>query len=311
MDHYVRRVDFGRRLEPAQSVIHGAGQSPDAFEQYYNSVEHCKPMIYMCYCGLKSVTDRFFISLKEQLNRYNDICLIPQIGLSMTKDGSPEEHYEHLVVEGVYDENIKILCEGLKALGRPVFIRIGYEFNGHWNGYDARAYKAAWIKVVNAFRDHQLDDTAVVWCYAPDGTNKDFMSFYPGDEYVDWWGIDCFSTAHFTASDTMSFMEAALKHNFPVMIGESTPRRIGVQDGEESWNNWFAPYFGFIRRHLNVKAFCYINWEWSRYPQWSDWGDGRIEENPEVLRRYNAELASDLYFHGASEKDIRNGLCRC
>ena len=43
----------------------------------------------------------------------------------MTHDGTPQEHYEGDVARGVYDDNIKDLCEGLKRFNRPVFLRIG------------------------------------------------------------------------------------------------------------------------------------------------------------------------------------------
>lgn len=78
-----------------------------------------------------------------------------------------------------------------KALGRPAFVRIGYEFNGRWNGYVPETYIPAWRRVVAAMRAHRLDDVAAVWCYASDIRNlPDLMDWYPGDEWVDWWSID-------------------------------------------------------------------------------------------------------------------------
>jgi hypothetical protein len=33
-------------------------------------------------------------------------------------------------------------------------------------------------------------------------------------------------------------LAAADTHKKPVMIGEATPRYVGVTDGEASWNQW-------------------------------------------------------------------------
>jgi len=224
--------------------------------------------------------------------------------------GKPERHYEHLVAQGEYDEQIEQLCQALSELGAPAFVRIGYEFNGSWNGYEPAAYKAAWKHLVKAFRAHRLDNVAAVWCYVPRGgkLTYSFMDWYPGDEWVDWWGLDLFWPDSFTYHDALSFMDQAAKHKFPVMIGESTPRSVGVLDGQESWEKWFVPYFDFIRRYDTVKAFCYISWDWGGTGRWSTWGDARIEVNDSVLERYKKELSHENYLHGTSETDIRRDL---
>src|SRR5262249_52526965 len=127
---------------------------------------------------------------------------------------------------------------------------------------------------------------------------RDYDPYYPGDGWVDWWAVDLFSPDNFVMDNTRWFMADAERRRFPVMIGESTPRWVGgVQAGEAAWTAWFAPYFGFIRRHATVKAFCYINWDWTQYPVWSDWGDARIQANPVILERYRQELVDPLFQH--------------
>ena len=54
-----------RRLEPeGRRVIHGAGQSPDAFRRYVEAMGDSPPMIYMAYCGLKGDVPAFFRRLE-------------------------------------------------------------------------------------------------------------------------------------------------------------------------------------------------------------------------------------------------------
>lgn len=297
---FTPRENYRALLEPADRVLHGAGQSPEAFARYVHALgPDAHPALYMHYTGLKHLPPGPMSALEACRAAYPEVPLIPQIGLSMTKDGSPEQHYEHDVAAGLYDAQIENLAESLRAFDAPVFLRIGYEFNGQWNGYERESFVAAWRRIVDALRAAGADQVATVWCFAEEGNDKDFMQYYPGDEYVDWWSIDLFDKEHLVSPFTEAFLDAAEAHRKPVMIGESTARRVGVHGGEASWKKWYAPYFDLIRRRPGIKAFCYINWNWAAYPMWHDWGDCRIEENPAVLEAFRKELACPLYLHAS------------
>jgi hypothetical protein len=285
--------------------MHGVGQSSDAVANYTAALPGTPPLLYMDYVGLELpvwAIHAWCANLAQQLQQYPG-WMIPQIGLSMTVDGQPGRHYEQRVAAGEFDAAITALCVGLKVIDRPAIIRIGYEFNGQWNGYQPQAYIAAWRRIAAAVRRHGLEEVALAWCYAPDGNDKDFSKYYPGDEYVDWWSIDLFATKHFTANDTTAFMQAALAAGFPVLIGESTPRGIGVLAGEDSWRRWFEPYCAFLARWPHIKATSYIAWDWSLYPQWRDWGDARLWKNAAVLQRWQTLMAEPRWIH-ADKKDV-------
>jgi len=307
---YKTRMFFNARLEPKDKVISGAGQfSIVDFDNYVNAMDNStRPVMNMVYIGLADTNIQKRILKWEAETIQYDWLVIPQIGLSMTRDGKPEAHYEHKIAAGDYDPQIIEFCEALKEWDVPAFVRIGYEFNGPWNGYSPATYKESYIKLTNAFRAHQMTKVATVWCATVDYTrNNDFMSYYPGDEYVDWWGIDIFAAEHFTDSLTIAFMDSALKHGKPVMIGETTPRHIGVLDGMESWYAWFKKYFDFIHQYPQIKAFSYINTDWST-TFLPDWGDCRLEANEYVKTQFLNEMKSDLYLHGAPEIETLNYL---
>jgi len=293
---YSPRLDTGRLLEPCGTILHGAGQSPPAFADYCARFAATPPCISMYYCGLKKHPAPFFERLAADLALY-PTALIPQIGLSMTHDGHPEERYEHEVARGDWDAHLDAFLDGLAALDRPVMLRIGYEFNGHWNGYRPDTYRAAWHRIHERLRGRGLDRIALVWCLSPEGRDPDFMAYYPGDDAVDWWSIDLFSNTQFDQPETAAFMAAALDHRFPVLIGESTARFVGVADAEVAWRDWFGRYFAFLAQHPHVKGFCYINWDWASYPQWHDWGDCRVTANPALAERYARELAHPVFAH--------------
>ncbi len=306
---YRRRTYSGRRLEPKNGILHGAGQDPAQFATYSELFPECRPVVWMGYTGIRreyeaNPLDRFKRGMTESTDRF----LIPQIGLGMTVDGKPERHYERDVASGLFDKGIEQLANYLEEFDRPVFIRLGYEFNGEWNGYEPGSFREAWIRVVEIMRKRSLEHVAFVWCYAPEGENKDYERFYPGNEYVDWWGLDPFCAHHFSAEDTMSFLRDAEAENFPVMFGESTPRYVGTGKGMDSWNSWFELLFNRMAEQPSVKCFCYINWDWGIYPPWSDWGDCRVEIDPVVTQRYREELANGPFLHATSKDETLHTL---
>ena len=299
------RYNYGALLEPIGKIINGAGQDPAAFNNYWN-VMHTqnRPAIFMTYVGLKNIQSNWTDVLKTELLNYGEKFIIPQIGLSMTEDGNPSAHYEQDVAAGLYDDQINTFINGLRNLAIPAYVRIGYEFNGlSWNGYQPTSYKAAFKRIANMIRTSNLE-VATVWCFAMDGV-MNYMDYYPGDASVDWWAIDVFSAIHFTDPNSLRFLDSANIHQKPVLIGETTPRYVGVLNGQQSWNDWFVPFFNFIHSKPAIKAFCYINWNWSQYPQWQNWGDARLEANVIVGDNFASEMDSSKYLHSSSERIFR------
>lgn len=298
------RLNQGARLEPQNKIINGAGQDKGSYNNYWNVMHPLnKPLMYMTYIGLREATSDWSNGLKVDLMSHPGKFQIAQIGLSMTNDGTPSSHYEQDVAAGLYDKQISMFIDGLQSLAMPAYVRIGYEFNGpSWNGYLPASYKAAYQRITNMIRAKGLE-VATVWDCSADGvTNVD--DYYPGDEYVDWWGINVFSASHFTSAFAKSFLESAVTHHKPVMIGESTPRNTGVLNGQASWDSWYGPYFAFIHNYPQLKAFSYINCDWTQ-TSLPTWGDARIEQNSVVSSAFANEMDSVKYLHASSESVIR------
>lgn len=288
-------VNYHRKLEPdGRVVLHGAGQTDDkTFRDYTMLLVQQRPMLYMSYLDLRDNIPAYFTRLNHDLNLYPDY-LVPQLGLSLNQ-GAATLHYDAAVASGSMDKQLADLCTGLKSLDRPVFLRIGYEFNAPWNGYAPDTYIAAFRHIATTLRACQANAVALVWDFAPAGGHNDYMSFYPGDDFVDWWAINLFDAPDLTGPTTIHFLNDAAAHRFPVMIGESTPRGIPVTTGAQAIHDWYQPYFDLIHRFPQIKAFSYINWDWRIYPQWSTWGDARIQDNPAVQSFYLHELNDPIY----------------
>jgi hypothetical protein len=302
-----QRAFYGHRLEPRDPVVlHGAGQSDGtSFANYSRAVAPAAPMLSMSYVDLHDDLPAFFARLRDELAHYPDL-IVPQIGLAMN-EGEAKKHYEQQVADGVDDSRLRALCAGLASLDRPVFLRVGYEFNGAWNGYQPQSYVAAFRYIAQSVRAFGLENVALVWDLSVEAeldaeqggaavseASRRWNAFYPGDAWVDWWAINLFRSEALTAAATQAFLAEADRRRFPVMIAESTPFHHSVSEGQRSIDAWFAPYFGLIRSQRGIKAFCYIDWDWSSYPQWADWGDGRIERDPAVLAFFRAQVRAPL-----------------
>jgi hypothetical protein len=310
---YVPREYFGALLEPKDTVLHGAGQDDKGFSDYAELMGPQRwPVLYMTYTSVtrsKQHVLEWGEKIKRDLAEQESGNLIPQIGLNLTGENETGDGKDSAIADGLMDENIDAFCEIIKALDRPVFVRIGYEFEGSWNGYQPESFKAGWIHITKAMRRHGLK-FATVWCSAGasagDMPLADRMAYYPGDEWVDWWGIDLFDAHEALSPQTAEFCDEAGKHRKPVMIGEATARHTGVLDGQASWDKWFVPFFQLIRQQPEIKSFCYINWEWSEWSDrlgfgWHDWGDCRLEKNDVVTQHYRDEMDLPLYLHDNAE----------
>jgi hypothetical protein len=290
---YVSRNDYLQLLEPrGDLILHGAGANPADFAEYWRELSRTPPALYATHLDLMTLPPDWALPVLATVDGY-PAFVIPQIAVSLTHDGRP---YEVNVAQGQLDQQLDVLCEGLAALRRPVFLRLGYGFGSPTTAYRPEPYRHAWERVVDAIRiRHGLRQVAMVWCYAAD-SGAEFMPFYPGDDYVDWWGLDLFDPRTTVARSTRQFLAAADEHGYPVMIGETAPSAAPVEPDSRIWQRWFVPLFRFMRTNPGIKAFCYINW---------DAGDTRIAGDLDLLMAYSRALDDPIFQHAAPLDEMR------
>ncbi|MHC4675505.1 MAG: glycosyl hydrolase [Planctomycetota bacterium] len=300
---YTPRAYYGAKFEPVGKVLHSAGQPYSdpmgnlAFENYGNLLGPDRyPIIFMAYTSVTSSSSRY-IDLRDRLdgiqattNRY----VVPQIGFYFPSEGMPTSDWDATLLQ---------MCDNLKLIGRPIFMRMGYEFNGTWYDpmYQPDSYKAWFRRLTDVMREQDVP-AATAWCAYPGysayyGSWDYLKDFYPGDDYVDWWSIDVFAPGNLTSPLTLDFLDKAEQYAKPVLIGEATPTGVGAEDASD-WTKWFQPFFNLINTRPGIKAHAYINYDWSLYTGLSTWGDARLETaDPYVRSRYIMEMGSPLYMH--------------
>lgn len=234
-----------------------------------------------------------------------------------------EEHCNTArIARGEFDYLLDDFAGWLKALGeRPVFLRVGYEFDGPWNGYDAQQYKAAFKYIRRYLEKKGVDNVAYVMQSYGYASYETLQEFYPQADgegpYVDWIGY-----SYFTNSNEKVGLEErrfAREHGLKVFIAEVTPHtgectdQIDLAAQPERAKQWISTFDQHVRDHRDVvRAISYINARWndSEYsPMWSQQLDqncpgyfaesnARLNDNLDVAAFWGKTISAPLYLNG-------------
>ena len=224
------------------------------------------------------------------------------IGLSLV-------NHEKKVARGEHDQLIIELGNWIKALGdRPVFLRIGYEFDGwDWNHYQRKHYLRAWRRIHTIFEELKVTNVAFVWQSKGVGSDQNLLEkWYPGDDLVDWCAY-----SYFLNPDT-AMLDFARRHKKPVFIAEATPVRgqdnlyypvklNEEQDAQKIWELWYQPFIDTLNENSDIiKAISYINANWSEQPMWKTTAlfrqvDARLQTSSFISKKWTAEFYKARY----------------
>jgi hypothetical protein len=223
----------------------------------------------------------------------------------------------------------------LAAFGRPVFVRIGLEINNlsvvdGAEGYHPFFFPIAYRKTVETLKAAGATHSAYIWCwfasapttYADVDAATGAAKWYPGDQYVDWFGLDLFNRNQFTTltapsypqapsqlADVEKFLAVADQHSRPVFVGESSCVDFDIVAGDANgaWTGWFTHYFEFLAAHPSIKAITYISHDWTGGSGGApEWKDGRIANSTQVTAAWAEEIGR-APFIGRGSGPMLNG----
>lgn len=105
------------------------------------------------------------------------------------------------IAAGKHDAYITEFARAVRRLNLPIVLTFAHEMNGDWYSWGpkkntAADFVAAWRHTHDIFR--QQDATNVIWTWTPNVIGPvphvKLKPLYPGDEYVDWLGVDGYYT---------------------------------------------------------------------------------------------------------------------
>ena len=197
------------------------------------------------------------------------------------------------IVSGKLDSTINARATGAKALGRPFFLDFAAESNGDeaWSGNNAALYVSAYRHIHDLFVAGGA--TNVVWAWCPnvtdtDGSNKTTMNYYPGDDYVDWTGVDGYNWG---GRDWETF-EQVFARIYPLLAAKGKPILIGEMssspDGGDkaAWIDAIVPTLKSSYPLIKGVVWFDVNKE-------EDW---RIDSSADTLAAFK-RMATDPYFN--------------
>ncbi|MGC9319697.1 MAG: glycoside hydrolase family 26 protein, partial [Armatimonadota bacterium] len=100
------------------------------------------------------------------------------------------------------DDYLRGWAEAAARTEGPIFLRYASEMNGTWQAYsgDPQQYIHKWRLVASVFRE-LAPNVILVWCpfATPQATIE---QYYPGDQWVDWVGVNIYSVHHYDGDIT-------------------------------------------------------------------------------------------------------------
>lgn len=277
---------IGQQKDTIEGYLKNIGIVPGGF-MFYTSIQNMNGLVKPANYGAGINFAQYYV------DRYPNTVI--QLALYMV--GALDQ-----ILEGRYDKNIVKLANWMKSVKRPIYFRIGYEFDLPDNGYDPQRYQQAYRYIVDHLRAQGVNNVAYVWhtaCLTE--PNGNFLDWYPGDDYVDWFAVSIFNPMQIATAKKFSII--ALVHKKPLMIAESTPAGLFSTNAKKEW---FRHYFDFINDN-DVKVVCYINSNWNSYPLFKsmNWGDARIQNDAEIKKMWLEEISKGYL---QSSPDLFNKL---
>jgi hypothetical protein len=307
---YVYEYSGTKFVPPAGKSLYIFGQDTAVISDYIDITQSAPlPAGWSTYWGIPDSTGITEVTSTEHSSQFgyqnhawlhekiNDHAIIHTAMWMVGKWNVSSDTYN-----GKFDDVIRVFGTWAKSTNRPIYLRIGYEFDGPHNELEPEAYVKAYRHVVNTLREMEVNNIAYVWhsVAAPTWQGYSIEQWYPGDDYVDWFAVSLFGHLYqnMVNSYVLDMLDMAKTHQKPVMIAEAAPIHGFSASGTTDWDAWFANYFGFINKY-NIKAFAYINCDWPAYPGFAalglGWKNSTLQSNPDILQKWNQEITKDQY----------------
>lgn len=210
------------------------------------------------------------------------------------------------------DSYLRAFAEHAGAAGLPVFLRFASEMNGDWTHYGGNPteYVRKWRLVADTMRRY-APNVAMVWC--PNVMPQETIpSYYPGDAYVDWVGVNFYAVHHHDnmldhpadhedPSDALRFIYRRYAERKPVMVGEFAATHFCATDGVSipgfAVEKLEQLYSALPRLYPRVKAIHWYDIDNMNHAERADrrCNNFGLTDNPQVFSAYQRATA-DPYF---------------
>ena len=184
-------------------LLGGSAQSPAATDPisyiglYERNASHSGVAAFTSATGVQPDILMYYSSWREPFNTQFALTAAAH-GATPLVQINPNGVTIAAISAGKYDSYLSSYADEIRSYGHPVILSFGHEMNGYWYTWGYRhtssgEFVAAWRHIVTLFRG--LGATNVTWLWtvniiATSGGIRDPRPWWPGNQYVNWVGID-------------------------------------------------------------------------------------------------------------------------
>jgi hypothetical protein len=282
-------------------------QKPASVVQFFQPFAECNPS-----CSLYP----FPATPMEGIRQHGSIPTLSWSSQSIPSSLEEPDFQLADVIEGRYDEFLREFATEARDWGHPFFLRFDWEMNGNWfpwsegvNGNAPGQYVLAWRHVHDIFAAVGAANATWVWCpfVDPGGSLQSLASLYPGDNYVDWTGLDGYNWGTNPSSPrgwrsfdqlfqaSYAQITESVAPSKPMMIAE-----IGSSEQGGSKAEWISETLEEVPvEYPRVKALLWFD----KFDDGMDWP---VETSSTATGAFAEGLRSPAYL-GASYGEIAGG----
>ena len=300
---YIYEYEGTKFVPPPGKTLLIVGQTVGGIDEYVSEFsDEPLPGGWAAYWGIPSMDGVTNTFLTENGGRQNHQILVDRFPNTVLQSGLwmvGTWDVAKKAGDGEYDSVVRAFSAWAKTTSRPIYLRIGYEFDGQHNELEPTEYVRAYRRIVDIMRAQGVENVAFVWhsYAAPPYRGYALTDWYPGDDYVDWVAVSLFG--HMYSSRPTTYLSAVLdlarEKKKPVMVAESTPTSGIQQRGTAAWDTWFVNFFS-LAYEKNIKAISFINEDWERFNfPGTNWKDARLQNNELIAEAWFRETNKARY----------------
>lgn len=218
------------------------------------------------------------------------------------------------IVEGHFDAFFMQWAKEIKRVNGLVLLRILHEFNGDWypwciskNNNSPELLVKAFRHIHTIFKEQGATNVKFIWC--PNSTSfpqeswNYIMDAYPGDDYVDFVGLDIYNGAGQEMPVWRSFRKEGIENYFvlteklphkPLLVCEVASRERNRKEQENSQNKaeWIAQMS--IALQTDMSRIRLMSW-------FNEKESFRISSSPKSREAYINHVLNSEYFKSGTE----------
>ncbi len=210
------------------------------------------------------------------------------------------------IARGDCDQFLRTAGKNLSQINQPFYLLFAWEMNNrdlewsiNYSGSTPSEFVSAWQRIHTIFKEE--DATNIVWVFSPnteDSTSVSYSELYPGDDFVDWIGIDGYNWGSTQSwSQWKSFAEVFTpSYEHLVRIAPDKPLMIAEVNTTDQGGNKSAWYTDMFLKQIPYhfpKIQAIIIYNEDRTP--SEKVNWKIDITPESLSAFSSGINSKYY----------------